>query len=78
MADPRPDVDRLRIDAEVSVEIEVERREDLASLADGDLADLFTDQLTNLLKRGEITGDEHAQAWVEKDERGDFDGDGGR
>lgn len=68
-------VDRLGIDAEVSVEIEVERREGLASLGDktDELADLSADQLTNLLRAGEITGDEHAQAWVKKQERGDFD-----
>jgi hypothetical protein len=67
-------VDRLGVDAEVSVEIEVERRDALSALADetDDLADLSGEQLTDLLRAGEITGDDHARAWVRKQERGDF------
>lgn len=54
----------------VDVSIEVDRGDDLETLADrDDLSTLSRDQLTQLLRAGLITGDEHAEAWVKKTEQ---------
>jgi len=66
--------DRLNVDAEVSVEIEINRRGDLETLAKttDDYSKLKIDQLSKLLKKDYITSDEHAEAWRHKSERGNI------
>jgi hypothetical protein len=66
--------ERLDVDADVSVEIEIKRRGDLETLAKttDDYSQLTIDQLSKLLKKGYITSDEHAAAWRRKSERGDI------
>jgi len=66
--------ERLDVDAEVSVDIEINRRGDLETLAKttDDYSKLKIDQLSKLLKKDYITSDEHAEAWRRKSERGDI------
>jgi hypothetical protein len=66
--------ERLDVDAQVSVNIEITRRGDLETLAKttDDYSLLTIDQLSKLLKKDYITSDEHAEAWRRKSERGDI------
>ncbi|MFC6823743.1 hypothetical protein [Halopelagius fulvigenes] len=63
---------------DVNVSIDVDRAEDLETLADReDLASLSREQLTQLLTAGLISGDEHAEAWMEKRSREHAEDGGG-
>jgi hypothetical protein len=66
--------ERLGVDADISVDIEITRRGGLAELAQStdDLSTLSLDQLSRLLKKGHITSDEHAAAFRQKSESGDI------
>lgn len=66
--------ERLGVDADISVDIEITRRGGLEELAQAtdDLTTLSIDQLSRLLKKGHITSDEHAAAFRQKSESGDI------
>lgn len=67
--------DRLGVDADVSVDVDITRRGRLKKLIDGtdDYADLTLDQLEALRQNDLIDPSEFGEAFMRKDTRGDFD-----
>jgi hypothetical protein len=66
---------RLDVAADVSVDVEINRQGDLKDIAENtdDYSTLSLDRLDELFSGDFISGDEYGQAFIKKDERGDFD-----